>query len=396
MALGVWLNAGSRHEADAETGITHFAEHMVFKGTARFSARQIAYEIDALGGHIDAFTSKEVTAFTAVVLDEHWTRVFDILADMVRAPALADEDIEREKGVILEELKMDEDNPDYLLGIIFARSFWSGQSMGRPIIGCPESIRSFRRPQLRRFFDDTFCAPNILVTAAGNLDHDSLARAAEARFGCMRSSGARAPGPLPAVTPEVVLHDKPSLEQVHLALGVGAFGARDPRRFAGLVLSTLLGGGFSSRLFQKVREEAGLAYSIFSDLNLYSDTGHLFVGAGTALDAVPRVLEYIAEEFRDLKANLAPEAEIRRAKDHLKGSLMLALESTASRMSNLARQETLQGRVRSLDEIKGLIEAVTATQVRDLAKDWFRQDRIALSVLGDIQGRRFGREHLAC
>jgi predicted Zn-dependent peptidase len=396
VSLGVWLDAGSRHEAAPDSGITHFVEHMVFKGTERFSAREIACEIDGLGGHLDAFTSKETTAFTAKVLDERWPEALDILADMVQHPAFTEDDIEREKGVVLEELKMDEDNPNYLLGTIFASSFWKGHGMGRPIIGNQNSIRAFRRTRLRRFFKDTFRAPRLILAAAGNLNHGHLVREARQRFGGLDGSAPAPAAAEPIVSADIVLRDKASLEQVHLALGVGTFSARDPRRFAGFVLSTLLGGGVSSRLFQKIREEAGLAYSVYSDLSLYSDTGCLSIGAGTALDALPRVLEYTLHEFKDLKDRLAPAPEIRRAKDHLKGSLMLGLESTGSRMANLARQEAIHGRVRSLDEVNEAVEAVTARDVRDLANRWFQQDRIALSVLGDLRGLRVGREALAC
>lgn len=396
VSLGVWLNAGSRHEADSQSGITHFTEHMVFKGTDRFTARDIAYAIDGLGGHLDAFTSKETTGFTAKVLDEHWPRALEIVSDMVQNPTFADDDIEREKGVVLEELKMDEDNPDYLLGTTFARSFWPAHGMGRPVIGNQDSIRAFNRDQLREFFGSTFQAPNLLVTAAGNVAHEELVLEAERRFGGLNGSSTGRSDPVPVATPAIVLRDKPSLEQVHLAVGIEAFSVRDPRRFAGFVLSSMLGGGFSSRLFQKIREEAGLAYSVYSDLSLYSDTGCLSIGAGTSLDALPRVLEYTLREFRDLKANLAPDSEIRRAKDHLKGSLMLSLESTGSRMANLARQETYHGRVRSLDEVSEAVEAVSAKSVRDLANEWFRQDQIALSVLGDLRDLRIGREQLVC
>ena len=396
VSLGVWLNAGSRHETDPDSGMTHFIEHMVFKGTARFSARELACEIDGLGGHLDAFTSKETTAFTAKVLDEHWPRALDVLADMVQNPTFAEAEIEREKGVILEELKMDEDNPDYLLGTIFAGSFWRGHGMGRPVIGTQESIQSFGRSRLRQFFSNTFRAPNLLLAAAGNVDHDEFVEAAEQQFG-----GLSAIAPIHAEQPpqaraEVVLHNKPSLEQVHLLLGVDTFSARDPRRFAGLVLSTLLGGGFSSRLFQKIREEAGLAYNVYSDLGLYSDAGCLSVGVGTSLEAVKRVLQLALQEFRDLKNGTAPEAEVRRAKDHLKGSLMLGLESTGSRMANLARQEAIHGQVRSLDEVKDDIEAVTAQEIQALANEWFQQDRMALTVLGNLDGLRLARTNLAC
>ena len=399
VSLGMWVSAGSRHEAEPDSGITHFIEHMVFKGTDRLSAKEIACEIDGLGGHLDAFTTKETTAFTAKVLDEHWPRALDILAEMVQRPAFAEVDIEREKGVVLEELKMDEDNPNYLLGTIFARSFWPDHGMGRPIIGNQSSIRSFRRSRLRRFFAHTFRAPRMILAAAGNLEHQAFARMAQDRFEgpVDREDGEAAETALaPAATPGIVLHDKPSLEQVHVLLGVSTFSACDTRRFAGYVLSTLLGGGFSSRLFQKVREDEGLAYSIYSDLGLYSDTGCLSIGAGTSVDALPRVLGLTLSELRDLKDRPAPDAEIRRAKDHLKGSLLLGLESTASRAANLARQEAIHGHIRSLDEIRDRVEAVSAQEVRDLANDWFHQENFALSVLGNLRGLHMGREQLAC
>ena len=396
VSLGVWLDAGSRHEADPDSGMTHFIEHMVFKGTDRFSARELACEIDGLGGHLDAFTSKETTAFTAKVLDEHWPRALDMLGDMVQNPTFPEDEIEREKGVILEELKMDEDNPDYLLGTIFAGSFWRGHGMGRPVIGTQDSIRGFGRGRLRQFFADTFRAPNLLLAAAGNVDHDEFVRTAERHFGGLTAADPIEAEQPPEARAEIVLRDKPSLEQVHVLLGVETFSALDPRRFAGLVLSTLLGGGFSSRLFQKIREEAGLAYNVYSDLGLYSDAGCLSVGVGTSLEALPMVLQYALREFRDLKDGPAPEPELRRAKDHLKGSLMLGLESTGSRMANLARQEAIHGQVRSLDEINDDIEAVTALEIEALANEWFQQDRMALSVLGNLDGLRVERADLAC
>lgn len=396
VAIGVWLRKGSRHETDADSGITHFVEHMVFKGTDRYSARDIAYAIDGLGGNLDAFTSKEITAFTAKVLDEHWPRALDVLGDMVRHPQFASDEIEREKGVVLEELKMDEDNPDYLLSTIFAGSFWPDHGMGRPVIGTRDTISAFDQDRLRQFFRATFHARNLLVTAAGNIDHESLAGETRKCFGDLNGASADADPPAPTASPSTVLHDKPSLEQAHLTLGVSAVSAKDPRRFAGFVLSTLLGGGFSSRLFQKIREEAGLAYSVYSDLGVFADAGCLAVGAGTAVEAVPAVLEYTMREFRDLKERPVPAEELRRAKDHLKGSLMLSLESPGSRMANLARQDLYYGRVRSLDEVSEAVESVTAAHVQALANEWFDQPRIALSVLGNLGALSIDPEQLAC
>ena len=396
VAVGVWVGRGSRHENDADHGLTHFAEHMVFKGTEKRSAEDIACSIDAIGGHLDAFTTKESIAFTAKVLDERLPVALDIVSDMTLRPAFREEDIEKEKGVVLEELKMDEDSPDYLIHDLFASSFWSGHALGRSIIGVKASIQAFEQGQLRRFFESAFQPRHLLVTAAGRLEHEAFVRLVEERFGAMEPRGPDPESPPPAPTPSITMRDKPALEQVHLYLGVGAHPMADPRRFSAYVLSTLLGGGFSSRLFLKIRERAGLAYAVYSDLNLYADAGCLSVYAGTSLEALPKVLEYVMREFRDIKDNLVPDEELRRAKDHLKGSLMLSLESTSSRMSNLARQEKYFERSFSLDEVVEQIEQVTAQEVRELANDWFQQDRVAAAVLGDLQGLKIGREQLAC
>lgn len=395
VSLGIWVASGSRHESDADSGITHFIEHMVFKGTDRLSARDIACEIDGLGGHLNAYTTKETTAFTAKVLDEQWQRALGILAEMVRRPAFVEAEIEREKSVVLEELKMDEDDPGYLLGSIFFGSFWQGHGLGRPIIGKPETIRAFSRKRLRQFFESTYRGPRLILAAAGNIRHDEVVREAERLFEGLQGGGSQRAPAKPEVSVEIQFGDKPSLEQIHLTLGVETFSALDPRRFAGFLLSTLLGGGFSSRLFQKIREEAGLAYSVGSDLALYSDTGCLSIGAGTALESLPRVLRLTLGELRDLKDSLVDEAEIRRAKDYLKGSLLLNMESPESRMAVLARQEALHGRLRSLAYVSERVEAVTAQEIRDLAIEWFHPDRIALAVLGNLKGLRLSRESLA-
>jgi len=395
VSVGVWVDRGSRHESPEENGLSHFTEHMVFKGAGGRSAEEIACSIDAIGGYLDAFTTKESVAFTAKVLDEHLPRALDIVSDLVLHPAFPEGDVEKEKGVVLEERKMDEDNPDYLLNEIFTSSFWPGHAIGRSIIGTPDSIGSFSRGGLQSFFDRTFHAGNFIITAAGRLDHNAFVRLVEERFGGLDARRSPVQEPAPSPAPAIVMHDKPSLEQVHLSLGVGAHPMADPRRFAGYVLSAMLGGGFSSRLFLKIREREGLAYAVFSDLSLYSDTGCMSVYAGTSLEAAPQVIRLALKELRDLTDNLAPDEELRRAKEHLKGSLMLSLESTSSRMSNLARQEKYFERSLSLDEVLEHIEEVSAAQVRALAADLFQQDRLALTVLGDLQGWSVNRDDLA-
>ena len=396
VAVGIWVKSGSRHEIDSDHGLTHFTEHMVFKGTATRSAEEIAALIDGIGGHLDAFTSRETTAFTAKVLDERLPVALDILADMTLHPAFREEDIEKEKGVVLEELKMDEDNPDYLIHDLFTSNFWKKHALGRSIIGTKRSIQSFSRDQLRGFFERTFQPGNLLITAAGRLEHAAFVQEVTDRFGALppRQTEARSTSPKPRA--DIVLRKKRSLEQVHLCLGVPIHSMTDPRRFVSYILSTILGGGFSSRLFLKIRERAGLAYSVYSDLNLYSDVGALTVDAGTSLESLGKVIEYTLEEFRDLKENLVKDEELRRAKDHLKGSIMLSLESTSSRMSNIARQESYFNRTFSMDEITDSIEEVTAPQIRELASSWFQPERIALAALGDLQKFGIGREALVC
>jgi predicted Zn-dependent peptidase len=283
-----------------------------------------------------------------------------------------------------------------LLHEVFSQNFWSGHPMARPIIGSQETITGFARQPLREFFQRVYNPSNLIVTAAGNLEHDPFVRQVEDRFGALAKQPARVRDAAPEARAAVVLHDKPSLEQVHLCLGLPTYAITDPRRYGGFVLNTLLGGGVSSRLFLKIREREGLAYAVFSDLGLFSDAGCLSVYAGTSLEAVPRVLEHVMWEFRNLKDELVPDVELRRAKEHLKGSLMLSMESTSSRMSNLARQEKFFEEFLSLDEVAGRIEAVTAQELREAANQWFHQDRLAAAVLGNLNGFRLERDALAC
>ena len=396
VSIGVWLDAGSRHEAEHESGIFHFIEHMVFKGTPTRSAEDIACSIDAIGGHLDAFTTKENVAFTVKVIDEHVPRALDVICDLVLDPAFRDEDIAKEKSVVLEELKMDEDSPDYLLQEIFGKHFWKGHGLGRPIIGTRKTIASFGRRQLRSFFRRTYSPANLIVTAAGNLKHEKFVRWIEDRFGELQPRSYRRRDRKPKAARSIVHRNKPALEQVHICLGVPTHPMADPRRYASFVLNTLLGGGFSSRLFLRIREEEGLAYAVFSDFSLYADAGCLSVYVGTSVSTARVVIHHVMEEFRKLKEHPAPESEIRRAKDHLKGSLMLSLESTASRMSNLARQEKYLERFVSLDEVNQSIEDVTAEQIQALSNEWFQPDKITLAILGNLGSFRVRRRDLVC
>ncbi|MGB9144329.1 MAG: pitrilysin family protein [Acidobacteriaceae bacterium] len=396
VAMGVWMRAGSRHEVPELNGISHFVEHMVFKGTRSRSAQRIAREVDAIGGNLDAFTGKETVCFNMKVLDEHVPTALDVLSDLVLNPVFASEEIARERGVILEEIKMDEDNPDTLVHEIFTQNFWKGHPLGKPILGTRETVRSFEQNTLVRFFEQRFLAGNMVFSAAGNLEHDSFVELVARNFGSLGPGRVASDTEAPVVTPRIHLRNKKSLEQVQLCLGVPAPPVADESRYTTLLLNTILGGGMSSRLFQTVREERGLVYAIYSDLNPYRDTGSLCVYAGTSADRAVQVIELIMDEFRRLKTEPLQADELRRAKDQLKGNLLLSLESSMSRMSNLARQQLYFERFFGLDEILDRVESVTEEQVMAMAENLFQPERVALTLLGRLDGLRLTRQQLAC
>lgn len=396
VSVGFWIGTGSRRETAEENGISHFIEHMLFKGTATRSAEDIARSVDSIGGNLDAFTSKELVCYNTKVLDEHLPRSFDVLADLILRPAFRDEDIEKEKGVILEELKMDSDNPDYLVNEIFSSNFWRDNPLGKPILGTRETVKNFTGDMLRSYYRSVYAPENLTITAAGNLQHNRLVELVRQEFDALPRTAPVPVQPAPNTHARVNLRTKKELEQVHLIMGVPSYPVNHEKRFAAYILNTLLGGGMSSRLFQNIRERQGLAYSVYSDLGSYSDTGCLSVYAGTSLEAARNVVNSVLKEFRSLKEDVVPEEELRRAKDHLKGSLMLSLESTSSRMSNLARQEMYFRRFFTMDELVDRIEAVTADEVREISRSLFDSKQIALTVLGNLDGFRMGRDELAC
>jgi len=396
VSVGVWVGTGARRETPEQNGISHFIEHMLFKGTSNRSAEDIARSVDSIGGGLDAFTAKEMVCYNTKVLDEHLPIAMDVLSDLVLNPLFHDDDIEKEKGVILEEIKMDADNPDYLVHEIFSSNFWKDHPLGRPILGTRETVKKFNQASVRDYYTEVYSPENILVTAAGNLTHEKLVSLVAERFETVKPAG-----PLPAlVAPStharISLKSKKELEQVHVCVGVPCYPISHEDRFICYVLNTVLGGGMSSRLFQNIRERQGLAYAVFSELNPYADTGCLAVYAGTSLESARKVVESILKEFTELKQQEVPAEELRRAKDHLKGSLMLSLESTSSRMSNLARQEMHFQRFFTLDELVESIEKVTSSEVQRVAQDFFDQRGVALTILGNLDGFKIGREDLVC
>jgi len=396
VSVGIWVRTGTRREPALLNGIAHFIEHMVFKGTERRSVEEIARSVDALGGMLDAFTSKEMICFSAKVLDEHLSIAFDIISDLVLRPRFAPEDIEKEKGVILEEMKMDEDNPEYLLHDVFTQSFWPGHPLGKPIVGTRETVSGFTRDAVLGCYRTWFRPNNLVITAAGHVDHAQLVELAAAAFGDRSASSDGFVETPPQAQPQITLRHKADLEQVHILLGVPSIHATDERRFAVYVLNNLLGGGMASRLFQNIREKLGLAYAVFSENTAYRDTGTFTVYAGTALQTAERVVSLVAEEFRRIKAEGIDAEELRRAKDQFKGSLVLLMESTTSHMNNLARQELYFDRFITLDEVLARVDAVTADEIQQVARQLFQPDRIAVTVLGNLDGFSLTRSSLAC
>jgi len=396
VSVGIWVGAGSRRETPEQNGITHFIEHMLFKGTTSRSAEDIARSVDALGGNLDAFTAKELVCFNTKVLDQHLSIAFDVLADLVLHPMFREEDIDKEKGVILEEIKMEADSPDYLVHEIFTSNFWKDHPLGKPILGTPQHVKRFDHAMIQGYYDSVYEPSNVVVTAAGHLTHQGLVELVKQHFESLAPAKPAPADPVPTTHARIALRNKKSLEQVHLCLGVPSYPLPHHERYACYVLNTLLGGGMSSRLFQNIRERQGLAYAVFSELNPYRDTGCLSIYAGTSVESAGKVVESITNEFRQLKQELVSDEELRRAKDHLKGSLMLGLESTASRMSNLARQEMYFGKFFTMDELLESIESVSADDVQRIARTFFDPKQIALTILGNLQNFKIGREDLVC
>ncbi|HWR50965.1 MAG TPA: pitrilysin family protein [Bryobacteraceae bacterium] len=396
VAAGIWVGSGSRSERPDQNGLCHFIEHMLFKGTNRRSAEEIARDVDSIGGNVDAFTAKELVGFNTKVMDEHLPAAFDVVADLVLNPIFRHEDIERERQVILEELKMEADNPEYLIHEIFSANFWKDHPIGRPILGTRDTVRGFDRDAVLGFYSHAYTGSNLTITAAGNLAHEQIVALARRYFEGVPRGTPLDPGPVPDTHARVAIRSKRELEQVHLCLGVPSYSLTDRDRFIGYILNTILGGGMSSRLFQTIRERQGLAYAVFSELSPYRDTGALCIYAGTSLEHVGRVISSIMSEFTRLKEEYVPDEEMRRAVNYLKGSLLLSLESTTSRMSNLARQELYFGRFFTVDELVACVEAVTREDVMRVAQSFFVPRHIAVSILGNIGALRVAREDLAC
>ena len=383
VAIGIWIARGSRHETTEEGGLAHFIEHMVFKGTQRRSQARIAQEMDEIGGQTDAFTSHEYAGFYAKVLDEHVPRAVDLLSDIVLAPRFDAEELERERNVIFEEIKGVEDAPEDLVHELFGEQFWPNHPLGRPILGTPKTLAAFTRAEVLRFFRRIYAPSNLIVAAAGRLEHAHIERLVAEHFDALQTPPDGLVDKAPVMVPSVRLLDK-DLEQAHLVIGTEGPPQASPDRYTAYILNAILGGSLSSRLFQVIREERGLAYSVYSGLSCFRDTGQLTVYAGTDPKNVPEVLELVMVELGRIRNEPIEAPELQRAKDHLRGSLLMGLESTGSRMSQLARQEMYYGRQVSVEEAIRGIEAVSSEDLRRLASSMFENRPLAMTLLGKL------------
>ncbi len=381
VSVGVWIATGSRDEAPSEAGISHFIEHMVFKGTARRRMHHIAQRLEAVGGYLNAFTSKEYTCFYARALDEHLGRAIDTVCDLVLQPNFPEKELEKEKDVVLEEMKMYDDAPEEAIFDRFESVVYRDHALGRPILGFPETVRSFSRAQLLDFVAAHYTLDRIVLAVAGNAAHEEVVALAEEAFSSARRLPVeRARVPVNGYAPLQLVEQRP-IQQAHLILGTRGYDIHHPRRSAVTVLNTVLGGGMSSRLNQNIRERYGYCYNIYSFLNTHSDTGDIGVYMGTDAAKVARAEKLILRELDKLVERSVSRRALNQAKNQVKGSIMLGLESMSNRMMRLGRQELLFERYFTLDEVLEELDQVTVEAVQDAAQQLFHPEHFSSVAL---------------
>ena len=383
VAVGLWYGIGSRHEGDATSGLSHFLEHMFFKGTARRSARDIAETMDQVGGQLNAVTTKEYTCIYTRVLDEHFPIGLDVIADMALNPRLDPQDVEREKGIVLEEIKLYEDTPDEQIHDLLVQTMWGGHALGRSVLGTAEAVQALDVADVTGFYAAYYRPTNVVVGVAGNVDPPAVVSSVLAAFDG-HQGGTRPPdggAPIRAVKREVRRKDT---EQVHLAVGGAGVPLEHPDMYGLQLVSMILGGGPSSRLFQEIREERGLAYSVYSYTASYSDGGLSAIYAGVSPRHAASVLELVRAELLALSRGGISELELQRARDQVKAAMVMSLESTSSRMSRLARGELMLGRVLDMDEIIARIDAVTLGDAHRIANALLDPDQLTVCAIGPV------------
>jgi len=388
VTVGFWVENGSRHEQDVQNGISHFIEHMLFKGTGRRSALTIAKEIDSVGGVLNAFTSREYSCYYAKVLAKKLPLAIDLLSDIVLHSIFDLDEIEKERRVLLQEIHMLEDTPDDLVHDLFSQTFWADHPLGRSIIGTAETVGEINRDGLLEFMADRYCGSNILICVAGELEHDAIVASINQAFQQV-AAGSRQPlCSLPEYRRRISTVERP-LEQAHICLGTRALPQNHPNRFESYLLNAILGGSMSSRLFQKIREEQGLAYSIYSYLNCHSDAGALVIYAGTSPEDAPHVTGIMLKELSRFRDEVVSDEELHAAREQLKGQLLLSMESTDNRMTRLAKNEIYLGRNPSIKEVLAGFDRVTAADIQKLAGFILRDDYLTLQIMGRVTAADF-------
>ncbi len=380
-SIGIWVKSGSRDEDVNENGLSHFIEHMLFKGTKSRSCLDIARQIDAFGGSLNAFTTRETTCYYAKVLNDHLDMAVDILCDILLNSLFNGDDMEKERQVILQEIRMTTDTPEDEIHDLFYKTFWQGHPLSRPITGDAERVSSFSREQLLNFFTRTYSPGNMVVAVSGDVSHDRIVGSFEEAFASLPQPNETDSNHEVSFASNIDLYPK-DLEQVQICLGTTGISTTSPKRHAAYILNTLLGGGMSSRLFQKIREEMGLAYSIYSYLSTYRDTGLFGVYAATGEESVTEVLEQTVCELKRLKDDLIPEEELTSAKEQLKSHVLFSLETSDSRMQKIAGDELAFGRYIPSGEVIKEIESVSSEDVNALARELFCESSLNLTLLG--------------
>jgi len=395
VTAGIWVRRGSRHELPELNGICHFIEHSVFKGTTSRTAKDIAVQSDRLGGHLDAYTTHEMTGFAVKVADRRLPEAFDLLADVIANPKFDQEDLEREQKVILEEMKMVEDTPDELLGELFNAAYFPDQPLGRPIEGTPQTVSSFDHSRTAEFHAKEFAAANLVVAAAGSIDHvqlvDLVGRAFEHRNG---GAPHIEPAPNPKPAAPILIEQKKELEQAHVIIASPWVTARSENRYAASLLASIIGGSTSSRLWQKIREERGLAYSVGAGGSTFSDVGVFTIYAGTSPQHLDEVVDLSIRELRRIVRESVTVEELQLAKEQAVSSILLGLESSSARAGTLARQEIIHGRRLPPDEVIRRIELVTPEEIQSVARQFFTTETLSLGALGNLNGFRIERSRL--
>lgn len=393
VSIGIWVANGSRHERREHNGVAHFVEHLMFKGTERRTALDIAREIDSVGGVLNAFTSREYVCYYAKVLDKNLPQAVDLLTDIFLNSTFDPDEIEKERKVVLQEISMLEDTPDDYVHDLFHRSFWRGHPLGMSILGSVESVEGLSRDAIITHLAEKYRSDDIIIAVAGNVRHDEILTLVDGLFGRVPTGSGRDICHLPTYEKQVEVVEK-DLEQVHICLGTKAFPQNHPRRFEVYLVNTILGGSMSSRLFQEIRERLGLAYSVYSYVVSHTDAGSLVVYAGTSPEKLDDVIDVAFTELKRMKLELVPTCELESAKEQIKGNIYLSLESSDNRMTKLAKNEIYFGRYIPINELAEGFDSVTSRGILELTNEIFDEHYLTLALMGKVNSAVFGPSRL--